>query len=848
MRLDSFGGLALRNVRARPLRALLTTAGIVLGVGLIFGVLLLTTTISQTFRDLFDSVYGSADLVVASPDQGGTLPGGTLERAGAVGGVESVQGALVGVVLRPGDDEDDELNLTGLDPRTADTSGLTYVAGREIRAGPEIEIEERWARDRGIEAGETVELATPTGVERLRVAGLFRFSRTFGFGGEGFANVPLGTARRLLDRPRGLDEVRVVVADTANLDEVRRELRAVVGRGVDVETPRGKSDDVAGQLQALNVLLVFFAAMGLFVGAFLIFNAFQITVLQRQRELGMLRTLGAGRRAIRRLILREALLLGVTGTAAGLALGVLLAVGLVALMAAIGFPVSGLRFSLPALAVAVAGGLVVTLLGALLPAVRAGRVAPIRALLGLGEERRPPSRWRLVGGGMLIGLGLAGVFVLASASDLSAAVGAAGMLGVIFIFLGVSLAARFVIAPLVRVLSWPLRLAFPIEGRLAADSARANPGRTAATASGLMIGLALVTAFGSLGSSFLGTVRDEFDAAFARDLTIQPRGFSPGAGLQQQVSPRLRERVAALPEVEVVTPERLFFAHDLLPGAGDGLVIGFDPAEYGRVDDSSFAGDAGEEEVLARVAAGQVTVGEAVAKEEGLAVGDTVVLSGSAGERRARVAGIVETSIFGGQTVGASLETVEAVYGVTSDSDLAVKAVSPDARGPLERKLERIVEEDYPQLQVLSNDELKDEVESQVNQQFGFFNALLFVAVLVSLFGVVNTLSMNVLERTREIGLMRALGASRWQVRRQIGDEGLLLSLTGALLGLVVGLALGWVFVQGIASAVPTVSYRAPVTTVAAVGVAGVVLGLLASVLPARRAARMDVIRALSYE
>jgi putative ABC transport system permease protein len=593
---------------------------------------------------------------------------------------------------------------------------------------------------------------------------------------------------------------------------------------------------------------VFFAAMGLFVGAFLIFNSFQITVLQRQRELGMLRTLGASRGAITRLILREALALGVTGTAAGLGIGVLLAVGLVELMSAIGFPVSGLRFSLPAALVAVLGGMLVTVLGALVPALRAGRVAPIRALLGLGEARRRPSRWRLAVGGVLVGLGLAGVFVLASASDLSAAVGAAGMLGVIFIFLGVSLAAPFAIVPLVRVLSWPLRLVFPIEGRLAADSAGANPGRTAATASGLMIGLALVTAFGSLGSSFLGSVQDEFDSAFARDLTIQPRGFSPGAGLQQQVSPRLRERVAALPEVEVVTPERFFFADDVLPGAGEGVVFGFDPAEYGRVDDSSFAGDVSEEEVLARVAAGQVTVGEAVAKEEGLSEGDTVLLRGSAGERRARVAGIVETSIFGGQTVGTSLETMAAVYGVTSDSDLAVKAVSADAREPLERKLEQIVDADYPQLQVLSNDELKDEVESQVNQQFGFFNALLFVAVLVSLFGVINTLSMNVLERTREIGLLRALGSSRWQVRRQIGDEGLLLSLTGALLGLAVGLALGWVFVQGIASAVPTVSYSAPVTTVAAVGLAGVVLGLLASVLPARRAARMDVIRALSYE
>ncbi|HWH45515.1 MAG TPA: FtsX-like permease family protein [Thermoleophilaceae bacterium] len=842
-RLSSLSG---RSLRARPLRALLTTAGILLGVALMFGVLLLTATIDSTFRNLFDSVYGKADLVVATPDDAGGLPGGTLERVRATEGVRQAQGALFSVVVTARGGH--ELNLNAVDPAEPDTAGVTYVSGRRIRSGAEIELEEGWANERGLGVGERTRLATPTGVRAFRVVGLFRFSRSFGFGGEGFGTIPLETAREVFDRPRGVDEIRVVVAEAGSVAEVQRALRRALGKGVSVETPQGKSEEVSEQLQALNVVLVFFAAMGLFVGSFLIFNSFQITVLQRQRELGMLRTLGASRRQVRRLILREAIALGVLGTALGLGAGALIAVGLVALLGAIGFPVSGLAFSTPGLVAAAVGGIAVTLLGALVPAVRAGRTSPIRALLGVSESRRPPRPSRALLGAAVTALGLGGVFWLASAEDAGGAPAIAGGLGVILIFTGVSLAAPFLISPLVRVLAWPARRLAPIEGRLASDSARANPGRTAATASGLMIGLALVTAFGSLGSSFLGTVQDEFDTAFARDFTIQPRGLSPGAGPQQTISPRLLERVRRVPGVEVAAAERFLFTEEVLDGAGEGLLLGLDPERYGRLDDSAFAGGRSEEEVLRGLAAGGVTVGEAIAKEEGVAAGDTVVLVSPAGRRRVEVAGVVETSIFGGQTVGMSLELIEELYGIERDSDIAVKAASQDVRDDVERELEALVERDYPNLQVLSNDELKDEIESQVNQQFGFFNALLFVAVLVSLFGVINTLLMNVLERTREIGVLRALGSSRWQVRRAIGIEGLLLSMTGALLGLAVGLVLGWVFVQGIQTAVPTVSYSAPWGTIVAVGIAGVVLGLLASLLPARRAARMDVIEALQYE
>jgi putative ABC transport system permease protein len=212
------------------------------------------------------------------------------------------------------------------------------------------------------------------------------------------------------------------------------------------------------------------------------------------------------------------------------------------------------------------------------------------------------------------------------------------------------------------------------------------------------------------------------------------------------------------------------------------------------------------------------------------------------------VAGIVETVLFGGQTVGMSLATMREVYGVTADTELALKATSVEDRPVLERKVRQIVREDYPQLAVLSNEELKADVEERVNQQFGIFYAIVGVAIFASLFGIINTLTMSVLERTREIGVLRALGASRWQIRRQVADESLVIGLIGALLGIVVGAGLGWALLQGLASGVPGVDYRPPVTTMVLVAVAGVVLGLIASILPARRAARLDVIKAISYE
>jgi len=854
----SFSSLAVRQVRARRLRALHTAAGIVLGVGMILGVLLLAATINRTFTDLFDSVYGQTDLVVSGNGED-SLKASTLRTVERTPGVEDAVGQVLSVFTvvdetgLASEDPSEQLNVAGQEPGARNLTDAQQVAGRRPREGLEISLQDSWAESQGYEVGDHVRLATPDGVKRFEVVGLFQFSTGLEFGGEGFAALPLERARDLMDKAGQVDEVDVVVTGGGDeeIDSVRRAIERRLPKGVEVDTPQGKSDEVESQLQAFNAILYFFAAMALFVGGFLIFNAFHMSVFQRTREIGMLRTLGTSRGKIVSSVLIEAALLGVIGAIVGLALGVGLALALIELMRSIGFPVGDLVVTAVAPVAAIATGLLTAVFGALHPARRAGRTSPIRAVLGTEGLRVPLRARRALFGLVLIGAGLTGAFWLGAAEETTPLVAAAGMAGTIAIFFGIAMVAPFAIRPLVRFLSWPLCAVSPVEGRLAADAARSDPSRTAATATALMIGLALVVAVNSLGSSFLTTISDEFDRSFARDLTVQPTGFAPGQGPQQTIAGDLHRRLERIPEAAVVARERFLFTPQL-PGPhgkteADGLLVAFDPPKYEQVDETDIEG-ADREEAFRRLDDGEVTLGEGYADERGLGVGDELRLQGPSGSKRARIAGIVQTVIFGGQTVGMSLETMRDVYGVTADSELALKATSADDRPALRRKVTDVVREDHPNLSVLSNEELKSDVEDQVNQQFGIFYAIVGVAIFASLFGIINTLTMSVIERTREIGVLRALGASRWQVRRAIADESLVIGLIGALLGIAVGTGLGAALLQGLAAGVPGVVYRPPVTTMVAVGLAGLVLGLIASILPARRAARLDVIRAISYE
>ena len=854
----SFDALAIRQMRTRRLRAGLTTMAVALGVGMVFGVLLLSATVRGTFDDLIASAWGTTDLVVSPANNAGTLPTDTLSVVRVTHGVANA-GAMVGASLRrldrtgrPIKGAKGEMWVAGFDPKGAPPYDFRYVEGRPMRSGNEVVVERNWARDRGVRLGDAVSALAPSGRARLRVVGVFSFSSGLSFGGQGLAGMPLATARRLFDQPEGFHTISVRLQDRDQVELVRRRLKARLGDAVQVETPSEVAGDVKEQLKALDVVLMLFSGMALFVGGFLILNSFTMTVLQRTRELGMLRTLGAGRRDVARSVLTEAAVLAVAGTVAGLALGLGMAQLLIALLRGLDVPVGHLQVSAGSAAAAAAAGIVATLLGAALPARRAARVSPVQAAQGggaTGRERPGLGRLAVALALFLPGLLLGGRYWFGDQGGGGFLWAVGGIAGTMAMFAGMVVAAPFVIPPLVRGLAVPLRRLLPTTGRLAADAATANPRRTAATAIALSVGLSVVVVNATMARSFVTTIEQQITAGYERDLTIRPLGAGLEKGGAQVVPKAVAREVAAVPQAGVVTPLRLAIV-DLpgLRGQRTGLVEGIDPAAWGEVDRSPVSG-ATRAQALRGVAGGGVIVAQAYATRAGLHPGDTIVLRGPRGAQRTRVAAIMRTvTDFNGLVVQVSQRTMAGVYGITADAQLVVRARSAADRRPLAAAVDRLLARRYPGVESLSNADVKSDVGAQVKKQFDLFNSIVAIAVLVSLLGVVNTLAMSVLERTREVGVLRALGASRWHVRATMVAESLLVTIAGAVAGLVPGVLIAWVWSRGLGDMLPGLVFSLPVGTIVAIAVAAVVLGALAAVLPARRAARMDVVRALGAD
>jgi putative ABC transport system permease protein len=778
----------------------------------------------------------------------------TVERARATAGVKDASGMVGGVFTRldasgrPVKGSGGRIWVAGYDTAGTPPYDFVWAEGRRPGTGAELAIERRWADAHGIRVGQRLRVGTPAGPRTLPVVGLFKFSDNLNFGGQGMAAMPAGAARPLMSVASGYHQISIEATDRKQVGALQRRLRAALGDGVEVRTPEGVGDDISKQLQALDMVLYFFAGVALFVGGFLILNAFNMTVLQRTRELGMLRTLGATRRTVERTVLAEALVLGLVGSLLGLGLGLGLAVGLTQLMKGFGIPVGNLSIGAGAAVVAVITGLVATFAGVYWPARRAGRIAPIRAVLGqrsAGGARNRAARG-LLGLVLFVPGAVFGGSLWMSNNAGGALNGIVATALTMAMFVGMVLAAPVIITPLVSLLTRPLRRLSPTGGRMAGDATRTNAARTAATAVALTIGLSVVVVNSGLTSSFLGTIRDQIDQAYVRDATVQPYGARTEEGGAQTMDASVRHEVAALPGAGVVTPLRLTMTD--MPRRDDvpGLAEGIDPAVYGLVDHTRMRGGT-RAAALAGVARGGVIMDSGYASGVGIEIGDTVTLRGPGATRSARVTGLMD-AVSGMPVLFVSLRTMREVYGVTADAQLLLKARPGTDPAAFAASVDRLVARRHPELETLSTADIKDQISTEINRQFGLFNAILYVAIVVSLLGVINTLAMSVAERTREIGLLRALGASRWLVRLSMLDESLLITASGALAGIGLGLVIAWSWVQSLDAFMPGIAFHLPVAAVVSIAVAAVVLGVIAAALPARRAARLNVIDALSYE
>lgn len=839
----------LRSIAAHKLRLLSTALAIIVGVAFVTGTLILSDTLNGTFAELFGETNDGIDVAVEGSSSGTDpftgeqghepLDVGVPDQIAAVQGVRAVSPEVSGVAQIIGSDGEP---VGGFGPPTIGFSAPTApeLDTPQLREGAfpdqagQVAVDVGTAEDQGIAIGDDLDLVIDGPVETFSVSGLVGFGELDSLAG---ATILVFDPDEAFDRlgDGGYDIVYVVAEDGVDPGALKTDIATALGNDVEVQTGAELADsqvaEIGQGLSFFTTALLVFAGVSLFVGAFLIANTFSIIVAQRTRELALLRAVGASRRQVLGSVLGEAFATGLIGSLIGFLTGMGLALGLFALLDGFGIslPQGDLVITAGTFAVSVLLGTLLTLVVALFPALRATRVPPVTALQAVAAP--PPRRYgvvRYVLGGLLLVGGTVGL-VLALTSN--AGIGAVGAAAVITL-LGAAALSPLVTRPILAVLGRPLSAARGMQGRLATENAVRNPRRTAATASALMIGLALVSFVVIMGASFTKTADAAIEESFASDFQIAPAGFQLGEG---NPGPLIEEQVSAIDGVALTTSQ-LFGVVDI--DGNDTFVSAFDAEAIDQT--LSFTTVEGGDDGL--LTSG-LAVSQDVAESDGVVVGDDVTVDfGDDAQVTFRLGAVYEdTPILSGYVIGTSgipTDAADLRYGGTLVN--LDDSADPDAA----RQQIDTVLEDFPTLQVQDATDVKEEIGGFINQLLGIMSALLGLSVVVALFGIVNTLGLSVFERTRELGLLRAVGATRGQVRSMIRWESVLIALLGAVFGLLLGVLFAVLVVlaleedSGLQLAIP----YAPL-----IGgfVAAAVAGVLAAIIPARRASRIDILRSL---
>jgi putative ABC transport system permease protein len=840
----------LRGMFAHKLRLALTTASIALGVAFLAGTLILTDTMKVAFEQLFGKVTSGTDAVVrqeAAFDQSsgvglsrGPIDAGVLDAVRSVDGVRAAEGSITGYALLT-DTEGKAITTAGGAPTMGynlpddeQLRGETVIRTGHAPRGPhEVAIDASSAEDHDIALGSTIKVLFRGPTEEFTVVGTVGFGDSKDLGGTTAAYFDTDTAAQVLGQPGTYDSIGVSAADGVSDKALTQRLDAVLPDGAEAVTgaavAKESSDAVNEDLAFVTIMFGVFAGIALFVGSFIIWNTFTMIVSQRSREIALLRAVGATRRQVMRNLVAEAFLLGVFASAVGLALGVGVAKGLTFLMDAVGFslPSTATQLQPRTIVVSLLVGTVVTVVASLVPARRATKVLPVEALREATPGSRPPSKTRIALGTLLGGAGLAGVLV----GLYSGGGGKLTMLGILGLVVGVLTLMPLAARPLASAIGAPLRLR-GVPGDLARQNAMRNPRRTASTAAALMIGLTLVVSMGVFASSLKASFSDILGDSTNADLYLttasaQAEGYSPEAS----------KAAAAVPGVKLVSPTG--FGEAQIAGATT-FYSSVDPATAEVALDldvsSGSAGDLGSDGVLVK---------RKVAKANSWQVGDTVpAVFAQTGEHDLRIAGIYDrTGGFIESDYILGLPAQEAFAGERLDANAIVIL---DKGADLTEVKERIAAalSDHPDTQVLDQEEFEKVASGFIDQLLTFVSVMLLLAVFIALLGIVNTLALSVHERTRELGLLRAVGATRGQVRAMVRWESVVISLIGAAAGAVLGTGIGITLAQALKDeGIKAISV--PVPQIALYVALAAVAGVLAAVGPARSAARVDVLKAV---
>lgn len=844
----------LKGLLAHKLRLLLSAVAVVLGVAFVAGSLVFTSTLSRTFHDLFESV--SADVTVTratSFDQGLInsstsaadfgVPASVLRTVKGVSGVAAADGDIQAEGVYVVDKDGKAIGGTGapgIGIGWSGTPGLsvtTITSGRPPAAAGEVAIDRTTAEKGGFVVGDTTSVLTPKGAQDEKIVGIFKFGKTGGLAGASLTAFDPATAQQLLGAPGVYSSVSVKASDGVSEETLKQRISAALPSGYDVKTKSQQVDEnskaLESSLKFINIFLLVFAGIALFVGSFIILNTFSMIVAQRSRELALLRAIGASRGQVTRSVLGEASVVGLIGATVGLGLGVALAAGLKALFGAIGLELTS-SLALPASAIiwSYVVGVLVTLGAAYLPARRAAKVPPVAAMRDDVAMPERSLRVRLVVGSALAGIGVLAMLggTLTSSGGTAATLVGLGALALI----GGAIALSPVLSrPALRLIAGWFHKPWGTVGRLAEENARRNPRRTAATASALMIGLALVTSMSILGASTGASVDQLVNKVFGADFSISNNAGTP-------FSPDVAARARQVPGVAQVAQER--FGQAKVGGTTEGIAA-IEPDALGSLISVTFRSGSAD-----GLAGDGLLVAEKTATERGWSVGSKVpVTFPFGGSTVLTVGGIYDDDASAAlQSYVVSLDTFSKAGYAQQDRFVYVGVDQGADLATVRSGLQKVVDA-FPIVQLQDQAEFKDSQRASINQLLYVIYALLALAVLIAVLGIVNTLALSVIERTREIGLLRAVGMVRPQLRRMVRLESVAIAVYGALLGVVLGLVFG-VALQRALSGQGIQVLSVPVGRLVVFLVLAAVVGVLAAVWPARRAARLDVLRAITTE
>ncbi|EGG43593.1 MULTISPECIES: ABC transporter permease [Streptomyces] len=853
---------SMRNFFAHKGRMALSAVAVLLSVAFVCGTLVFTDTMNTTFDKLFAAT--SSDVTVSpkdASDSGETtsdtgrppvLPASVVGKVRGAEGVKSAEGTMFSSSVTVVDADKDSLSPTSGAPTIVgswngnDARTMKITGGAAPKGADQIMVDADTADKHHLKLGDEISVISATGTHSARISGFAAFTVT----NPGAAIFYLDTAtaqKTLVGRTGVFTSINVTAAAGVTDPALKKNVLGALGTGYKVQTAKEVSDanqkELSGFLDVMKYAMLGFAGVAFLVGIFLIINTFSMLVAQRTREIGLMRAIGSSRRQVNRSVLVEALLLGVVGSVLGVAAGVGIAVGLMKVMGSVGMKLSTddltVAWTTPVAGIAL--GVIVTVLAAYLPARRAGKVSPMAALRDAGAPADARAgRVRAVLGILLTGAGAVSLYATSQAGG--ATEGSAWLgLGVVLTLIGFVVVGPLLASGVVRVLGTVLLRPLGSVGRMAERNALRNPRRTGATGAALMIGLALVACLSVVGSSMVASATDQLDKTVGTDFIIQ-------SDSGQLITPEAVKAVKSVPGMERVTEYRVTEADYTTPDGKtlkDTDITAADPTYAEDVRTKTVAGD-----IADAYKPDSMSVNEKFAEDHGVRLGSKIKVDfkdGSAARLTVRAITSDDVVIDKGAMYTSTATLAKYVPADRMPLDVVLFGSSEEGQQDAAYKALKAELHDYPQYTVRDQTDYKQELKDQIGQLLNLIYGLLALAIIVAVLGVVNTLALSVVERTREIGLMRAIGLSRRQLRRMIRLESVVIALFGALLGL--GLGMGWgASAQKLLALEGLKVLDIPWPTIIGVFVGSAFVGLFAALVPAFRAGRMNVLTAIATE